>query len=383
MGITLTACAGKSSAEPWAITPRLGISSYYFSDPDLLYNNTADEANVAALLDLPVSYDSDGVEILIRPNARFSSRGAYSSLAANYAHLDANAQFVNDLGSTSLQGELARDSSLYFAGALANGVGVRRDGASTGADWTRSMTERSQVELDAGWSQVRYSQAANRTNLVDYRYISAGPTFSYALTELNTLKVLGSVGQYRSLNGLTESKSDSLQLGFVRQLTKIWKLTASAGYSHSQNSESIYFGPYLLGTLKTNQGGAVFAASLTRQSEKFTFNVGGSQALQPTGFAFLSRQDAVTLGTTYTHSERWNFGLSATWQKAVNPEIRNEVISAHYLNTGFSANFHWTEQLSISFHATRITQEYGPPKVSAASNGVSLDIVRQFLRTDL
>jgi hypothetical protein len=375
--------AGRVGAEPWGVTPLLGISADYASNPSLRFDNAKAEENAAALLDVPVSYDSDGMEILLRPSGRLSNSRGYSSLASNYAHLDANAQFIDDLGSASLQGQIARDSSLYFAGGFANGVGVRRDAATTAGDWTRSLTDRSQIQLDASWTRVRYDQPPNSTGLVDYRYVTAGPTFSFAATERDTLQLLGNVGRYQSLNGLTESKSSNLQLGAIRQLSETWKLNVSAGYSRSKNSERIYFGPFFLGTQVADQNGGIYAVSVTHQGERFTFTGGLSRALQPTGFAYLSRQDSLTLGVTYTQSERWSFGLNGTWQRSQLPLPSGEVFSVRYINAQFSANWHWTEQWVVSMHATRITQQYGPPTVNASSTGVSLDISRQFLRTDL
>ncbi|MGO9993440.1 MAG: hypothetical protein ACLPTF_13120 [Steroidobacteraceae bacterium] len=392
MSITSAIFAGRAPAEPWAVTPRMGISTDYSSNPDLLSIKGTAEEHVAGLLDLPVTYDADGIEILVRPNGRLSNSKGYSSLASNFAHLDADAQFINDHGSTTLQAELARDSSLYFAGGLSNGIGVRRDSASTSADWTRAITERSQIQLDASWSQLHYAQPANAIGLVDYRYISAGPTLSFALSELNTLQLLGSVGKYQSLNPLTDTRSfdartesttDSLQLGFNRQLSELWKLTTSAGYSRSVDHENYYFGPIFLQTFNSKQDSGVYAASLVRQGETLNFTGSVSRALQPTGFAFLSRQDSINLGAAYTRSERWDYAVNGTWQKALNPGLNGASSSVRYLNAQLTANWHWTSQWLISMHVLRVSQERGPPTITVASNGVSVDIVRQFLRSDL
>jgi hypothetical protein len=334
-----------------------------------------------------VTYDTDGFEFLVRPNGRLGNERGYYSLASNYAHLDSSLQYSSDLGTATLQGEVARDSSLYFAGGLDRGIGVRRDSDATSADWTRSITERSQIALDASWSEVHYDQSANETGLVDYRYITAGPTVSYSLTERDTLQVNGSATRYQSLNGISESKSDNFQLGYVRQLSEIWKLTANAGYSRSVNSEKIYFTiftyNFYAGTYTTNQDAATYSVNLSRQGEKFTLAAGASRLLQPTGFAFLSRQDAITLGAAYKQSDRWDYVLTSTWQQAQTPEFRGEVFDARYLNSLFTVNWHWTEQWVVSLQASRITQHYGPPTVDASSNGVNLSIFRQFLRTDL
>ena len=388
--LTAFAAARPAAAEgPWSIEPRLGVETDYNSNPLLHQTDVQAEERVAATVDLPLRYDTDDMEFFLRPNGRLSNSPGYSSLASNYAHLDAAAVFNNELGSTSLQGEVARDSSLYYVGGLVNGIGVPRDTANTNADWTHALTERSQVEVDAGWTRVRYDQPADLNALVDYRYISAGPTLSYMASERDTFKLLGSYGLYQSLNGITESrsKSKSLQLGFVRQLTEIWTLSASAGYSESVNSEKVYvYGIFYLGTETSNQDGAVYAATLTRQGEKFSLSAGASQALQPTGFNFLSRQSSLNLTMTFTQSERWDYALLAAWVKATNPietsgQVGTQEASTRFLNPQLTANWHWTPQWVVSLSATRITQQYGPPTVSAASSGLRLSLVRQFLRT--
>jgi hypothetical protein len=384
----LAIVSSRVSAEPWSIEPRLGASADYATNPSLRPSNPRSEEHVAALFNLPVRYDADGIELYLSPSGRISNSRGYSSLASNYFHLDANAQFTNDLGSTSVQAELARDSSFYYNGQFANGIGVRRDTALTSVDWSRSLTERSQIQLDGSWTRVSYAQPPNATSLTDYRYLSAGPTFARALSERDTLKVLGSFGRYQSLNGITESKSENLQLGFVRQLNELWSLSTTAGYSRSTNTQKVFFGPFFLGSVSSNQNGAVYAATLTRQGEQFTLNGGVSRSLQPTGFGYLSRQDSVNLYATYALSERWDFVLGAAWYKARNPlaigaQLLSGTSDVRYANVQLTANWHWTAQWIIGMHATRVTQQYGPPTVSGASSGVSVDIVRQFLRFDL
>lgn len=386
----LSIVTGSASAGPWSIEPRLGASAALDSNPGLSELDPSSEGHIAALLSLPLRYDADDIALLISPSARISNSKGYSSLASSYEHLDSSVQFSNDLGSTTIQAGVARDSSLYHAGGLVNGVGVRRDTADANADWSRSLTERSLLQLDLGWSRVSYDQPQNSTALTDYRYLSAGPTLAYALSERNTLKVLGNLGRYQSQDGITRSNSENLQLGFVRQLHELWSLSATAGYSRSTNTDKIFFGPFFLGDLTTHQDGAVYIATLTRQSEQLTFNGSVSRSLQPTGFAFLSRQDSVSLSATYVRSERWDFVLTAAWNKARNPvpgnsqtDVGAASTDVRYFNAQLTADWHWSQQWIISMHATRVSQEFGPPTVSAASNGVSVDIVRQFLRIDL
>jgi hypothetical protein len=384
----LSIISGSASAEPWSIEPRLGASANYDTNPALIELNPGSEEHIAALVALPLRYDADGLALSLSPSARISNSSGYSSLASSYTHIDGSAQFTNELGSTTLQGGLARDSSLYHVGGLVNGIGVRRDTASTGADWTRSLTERSVLQLDASWSRVNYGQ--NAILLTDYKYLSAGPTFAFDLSERNTIKVLSSYGRYQSLNGITESTSENLQVGFVRQLNELWTLSTTAGYTRSTNSEKFFVGPFFLGSVSSSLNGAVYSATLTRQSEQFNFSGGVSRSLQPAGFAFLSRQDSVNLTATYMRSERWDFALNTVWNQARNPmpiggpgALGTTNIDVRYFYAQLTANWHWTQQWVISMHATRVSEQSHPPPFSAASSGVSVDIVRHFLRIDL
>jgi hypothetical protein len=384
----LSIIAGSASAGPWSIEPRLGASANYDTNPALIEFNSSSEEHIAALVSLPLRYDADGIALSLSPSARISNSRGYSSLASSYTHVDGSAQFTNDVGSTTVQGELARDSSLYHVGGLVSGLGVRRDTASTGADWTRSLTERSLLQLDASWTRVNYGQ--NALLLTDYKYLSAGPTFSHSLTERDTVKVLSNFGRYQSQDGITESTSENLELGYARQLNELWTLSMTAGYTRSTNSEKFFAGPFFLGSLSSSLNGTVYAATLTHQTERFNLSGGVSRSLQPAGFAFLSRQDAVNLTATYLRSERWDFSLSTVWDKALNPSrfgaqgaLGAADTEVRYFYMQLTAEWHWTPQWIISMHATRVTQQSSPPPFSAASSGVSIDVVRQFLRVDL
>jgi hypothetical protein len=375
--------AAKASAGPWSIEPRLGVSTIYDTNPGFQTHDPNSETHVAALFNLPVRYDGDGVVFGITPSGRISDSQGYSSLSSSYAQLDANAQFTGELNSATITGDLARDSSLYHAGELVNGVGVRRDTVAAAGDWTHLMTERSQFQVDSNWSRVRYDQPPNATSLVDYRYWSAGPTFAFALNERNTLKLFGTYGDYQSLDGMTQSISENVQVGFVRQMRELWSLSASAGYSHSANSAKYFYGPYYLGSQEFSQDGSVFSVSLTHAGEKLTLTAAVSQALQPTGFAYLSHQQSVNVSAGYVSSERWDFKAETVWQNVKEPRASATDINVHYRYAQVTANWHWTAQWIISLHASRVLQRYEPPPTSAASSAVSLDIIRQFLRTDL
>jgi hypothetical protein len=375
----------QGSADPWSTMPRLGVSADFDTNPGLHTADVKSEEHVAALFNVPITYDSDGIECAITPSGRVGNTRGYSSLASNYFHLDALSRFTSDRSSAGLQGQLARDSSLYFIGGLVNGLGVRRDTEAASGDYIYFTSARSQLQLDASWSRVHFNQPPHATILVDYRYVTARPTFGFNLSERDTVKLIGNYGRYQSLSGLSHSNSESVQLAFERQLAEHWTLSASGGYSRAANSQTVrvFIPPFFLvpETIKSNQNGTVYSAGLTHQGERINLSAGITRALQPSGFAYLVRQDSYTLTTTFVQSERWDYQLNAVFQSQQLPTAGGAVSSQRYTYVQWTANWHWTPQWALSLHAVRVSNRYAA--VSPSSTGVSVDIIRQFLRTDL
>ena len=224
---------------------------------------------------------------------------------------------------------------------------------------------------------------------MDYRYSSASPSLAYVINERDTIRVLGGVGRYYSLDGSTSSDSVNLQLGFDHRLNEFWKLSSSAGYSKSTNEYNYKFYEYYDGfyfpffeTLKGKQTGGVYSASLTRHGEVLDVSVGASRVLTPSGLVFLTRQDSVNAAVNYNYSERWTFNARLIWQNLSNPAIGGGSVDRRFYDIDLSAQWHWTEQWSVTLGARALAQRYDRPSISAASNGVSIEISRQFYRTN-
>ena len=165
------------------------------------------------------------------------------------------------------------------------------------------------------------------------------------------------------------------------------------GYARSQNSEEIFYGPFFIGnteygpvylrTVESVQKGPVYNLGLTRQGETLTLTAAASRSFRPSGFDFLSRTDLAELDLVYTRSERWTFGSKVTYQNTATPSPNGALYTTRYFSEQLSADWHWTPTWVISLHATWTDSKYGLPAFTAQSNGVSLEISRQFLRIDL
>ncbi len=393
VAVSAICISGRVFAEPWSTTPLIGVVGQYASNPALAAGDAQAETNAALMLNAPVNYDADDFHFVATPNIRYSNASGYSSITSNYFHLDSSAQLVNELGSTSVTAALYRDSSLLYAGELTNGVGVRRDTSAFGINWLRALSERLQLQLAANTSRTLYAQSGAQgrestqtdlaNTLVDYRYTTFSPALAIAESELNTVRVIGSAARYEALDGVSDSNSATLQLGFDRLLSEIWSLKTTAGYSRAENRYNYFFGPYLLEVLDSTQNGTVYSASLLRQSEVLGLTFGASRALAPTGFAYLARQQSVSLAGNYTYSERLAYGANLSWQTNSYPSSTGASVTQKYYSVVLSASWHLTEQWILTLQTTRLLQEYGSPTVSGASSGVTIQIARQFYRKDL
>jgi hypothetical protein len=82
-------------------------------------------------------------------------------------------------------------------------------------------------------------------------------------------------------------------------------------------------------------------------------------------------------------SERWSYTARLSYFDTDTPNLQGAPSTSRYYSGQLSATWHWTEQWMLSLTTTWISARYGAPNPSAQSTGVSLQLSRQFLRTDL
>lgn len=384
--VSVLCASGRVFADPLSAQPVIGLASEYSSNPLLLSNQGKSETTAALLVNGPVNYDLDEFHLAATPAIRYSDQAGYSSLTSDYYHLTTSAQYLTDLQSVTLTGAFYRDSSLLYAGELANDVGVRRDTGTVDLSVQRSLTERLQVQADLNTSRALYDQNTALTDLVNYRYNSFSPALVYLFTERDTVKLIGGLSRYYSLNDVSSSNGKTAQIEWDRKLTELWSATASIGYSKSTNAYNFYFQQYLVETLPGKQDATVYSASITHQSERLALSLTASQALAPTGLAFLSREQSINLLANYQYTTRWTLNAGFAWQNISTPLVTGESATRQFYDLDLSALWKWTEQWTIAMHVARIEQRLeaaaGQPAVSPASNNVTLEISRQFYRTN-
>ena len=388
-----------AKAGVWGVDPVLGITGDYATNPVLLDTPHTAQTDAALLIDAPTTYNGGDLKLSILPSFRIGDTRSYSSVNSDYEHLNVKGEFATERSAFTATAGVTRDSSLYL-NYLANGAaGVRRDGAAADLNGARFLTENLELNADVDTTHVRYAGAAGVTALVDYKYTSVSPTLAWNSAERDKFTVTASAGQYDSLDGATRSRNANLQLGFARQVTEIWTLTASGGFSRALNrlvlDEYLVLTPQGIGIstvpvgevlqvyparAESSQNGAVYSVNLTRTGERLTLNAGASRQETPTGFAFLSRLETLELHAAYALTARWSLGANARYVNAQDPDQAQagRLYGRTVKNFGLDATWQWTEHWTLSLAASRITERYESPHLDPASNQIAVTISRKF-----
>jgi len=386
---TAMTIASHSTAGVWGTQPVLGIAGDYASNPALLDQPNTAETHAALLLDAPTNYIGDAFKLSILPSFRLSNAEGYSSLDSDYEHLTVGSEFDTERGMVTVTGAAARDSSLLHDYLLNGSAGVRRDTTSADVNWDRQLSERFEFDSDVNWTRLRYGDVPGFATLVDYKYASITPTLTWLESERGKLTVSATLGRYESLDGTTKSTSANLQVGFVKQLSEIWSLTASGGYSRANDEfdtseEFLEFtqnGPIIVTvpvTSKSHQNSSVYSVNLSRQTELLLFAVTASRQLTPTGFAYLSRQDNYDIKATYNESPRWVFSGALHRTNYQLPSDSGAITDLNVTSLQLTAAWQWTEHWTLTMNASRVMDHYVASRFGINSTGVSLELSRQF-----
>jgi hypothetical protein len=372
-------CMGSGAkAGIWVTEPVLGLAADYSTNPGLRYAAHTAETHGAVLIDTPTTYHADSVSLSVQPSFRISDSAGYSSVASDYAHLTVRGEIASERNSVAVTGQIARDSSLYYNYGLNGSAGVRRDTSTADVAWVRALTERLNFNLEANSSRVLYGKSGTFTTLTDYRYTNAAPSLAWKASERTTLTLVGGTGLYESADLRTKSVNSNLELGFTRELTELWAVSANAGYSRETNTIEEYFGPFLLGTFRATNTGTVFMANVTRQGPLLTVTAAASRSLVPSGFSFLSLQNSYQLSFRYPRTERWTFDGHVRWLKAQEPQVFGPTTNQSYLDFGLSAAWLFTEKWTLTLRGSRVTAKYTPPAIDVGATGFTIQLSRRF-----
>lgn len=389
----MTLCSS-SKAGVWGSDPVLGFAGDYATNPLLSDVPTSAQTHGAVLLDAPTAYTADAFKLSVLPSFRVGDTGGYSSVTSNYQRLNAQAEFDTPLNTFTTLAGVSRDSTLSQTYLTNGSTGVRRDSASADLNWDRKFTETVGLDTDFSAIRARYDQPPGQNTLVDYKYVSLSPTLTWASSERNQFTVSATAGRYNTLNGSNESRNANLQLGFTRQLSEVWTLTVSGGYSRALNrveTEELLpiftptgiFYQVVPVTVSSSQNGSVYSVNLSHKGEQLLLTASASRKLTASGLALLSTQDSYELNGKYTLSDRWTITGDLRYVMYKNPQTNGTTtnIDVGYYTLG--ANWQWTELWVVALGASHVAEKVQQPMYSAATNEVTISLSRHFGHIDI
>lgn len=398
--LTLALCSvmtDTASAGAWGMDPVIGITGDYATNPVLIQAPDTADTSSAVLLDAPTTYYADALKLSLLPSFRLSDTKGYSSVTSDYEHLNVKGEYDTERSVLTTTAGVSRDSSLFYD-YLSNGTtGVRRDAGTADINLDRLLTERFELNGDASVTRVRYGEATGVATLVDYHYTSLASTLILNTAERNKYTLSANVGRYDSLDGITESRNGNLQVGFQRQLSELWSLTASGGYSRAlDRSDTVepkcnQFSPqcytiidgrlYQLTVpviLRSAQDGTVYAVSLTHQGTLVNLTASASRQIQASGFALLSRQQSYELRATYTPAPRWTLTTDIRQVEYHNPLASGQYYDVKVPFASLAAGWQWTERWSVTLTASYVRESAPTSLISEDSKEILLTLSRTF-----
>jgi hypothetical protein len=398
-----------STAGTWGMDPSVGVLGDYATNPELVHAPNTEVLSGAFLLDAPTIYDDGPFRFDVLPSFRVGNSRGTSTQASDYEHLDLKGEWDSDISSLGVKAGIAHDSSLAYNFLINESGALERYAATADVLWDIRPTERWELQTDLNYQRVRFSKLPGVSSLNDYQSPSLSLAANWSASERTKLQLTGNVSNYESLhlqddfgNPISyQSLSANLQGGFTTQLTELWSLSLLGGYSRAHNSDDRTEYPvvdYYPGcplpvieqgiaifcivptpvTVKSTQNGSVYSAALNHQGTQLKLGLNASRQLTPTGFAYLTRQDAYEGNATYTLNERWSFGATLRWQRYQNPPgigAPPEVIVRY---GGINADWAWTEKWTVILGVARVADSYSASSFNVASNEVSVTLSRRF-----
>jgi hypothetical protein len=375
----------------------VGVSGEYASNPYLLRDHVQAAESIAVIANVPATYTSDTQIINLIPRVRFAETHGPVALLSDYQYLDGDYLWTGERNTFNATAQLHHDSTLYneFENAALNGASLRRLEDAATVSYRRELDERSSLQLNGSWDQVRYNKNFP-ASVIDYSYLQGGLQYDRKLSEHWLWSNSLGYGLYRLPDGAYTSEQRFAQSTFKGTLTERWSMTVGAGYSYLTNHthgyiyEAVEIAPgfFVCCALvpvaeSASHGAPNYALSFERRNARLVLDLTASRAVQPTGFGALLTQDDISLGASYPSTERLTVGATAHWSRLIDPLHQLDLSGRHYYQFVANANWQWTEHWTLQLQASYLQQYLSSQAPGTWGVIVYVNLLRQFGRVRL
>ncbi len=400
--LLLVVLPGSLIAAEWTATPILEVwQSYndniYLSSsphpsvttttvkPKIDFGWATERANVNLLGDWRYNMYAGDPNLENRTDSRYELKSAYKTERSQFS-LDGS--YVND--TTLAQEDYSEDIGAILAQ-------LDRKTSKIAPGWSWMLDERSNLRFEFSYQDVIYEKSVINP-YSDYRYDSAGLTYTFQLTARNQMYALLSKSRYNSKNKALipaiemvsisrylGSNSDTLtyQVGLNHEFSSTFKMGLGYGNRDSETwtqyqyctQPTIYgcFGSTEIQTSSTTSS-PVYTISADKDFEQTRLGVNLNRTVSGSGLGSEMDVDSLDLNIDHRVTEKLNikFKFRANQRVAVNPDFSayDRKYFQGELNLGWRLDENWN--LYTAYRYTR--QRYESTNTVSTSNNISLNI---------
>lgn len=291
----------QSEAAEWSLTPALSVKGIYNSN--LLLTPLPHHESYGYWVSPATEFagKTERLEVSSRMAADFVGYFGKEAVDKTFENVfvPVSARYTMERDVLGLTGGFVRDNTLL--GELqATGVVLdftQRNQWSANPTWTRSLTERWSLQLDAQFSYTTYD--GHQTRLVDYRVVGGSGGVLYQVTERDQIRLTGSYAQFQTVNSLLRADFPGVSMGLTHAFSE-------------SSSGNVYAGPKFLSStvvLGDSQGVTsqdtvwVAGGSISKQFERATIQGSITRDLFPSGFGLIIATNRAEVANSYRLSE--------------------------------------------------------------------------------
>jgi hypothetical protein len=381
-GLTLTLLTGLSLpvfAAQWSAEPTVSLRSGYNDNYRL---TTADhdsvwETDLTPAVKFGLSTENQG----LFGNADAAVRRFYGGSGANSSsvldredyHFKVNSYQQSERNNFGANVEFTRDSTLDTelsqTGQVIDNLATRSS-TILNPTWTRSLDERTRLDLEYEFNRVDYSDIVGQTGLVNYDFNTVSASLVRVLTPLTQGTLSTSASRYKPETGLN-SDTYAIQAGLTRNHSETLSTSWLAGWRNT-NSDTLSATGFCVGaapganfpkctggfpvqtgteTDQVSNTGSVYAASITKTLERGSLGATVSRLATPSGQGELLDTTRLALTGEHRFTETLRSNLTAEYYKQktiVNASGKPETGDTNFFRIRPSVTWQWQREWLLS-----------------------------------
>ena len=336
MGLSLPVFAAEWSVEP-SVSARSGYNDNYrltTADHDSVW-----EADVTPAVKFGVSTENQGLfgntDVSIRRFYGGSGANSSSVLDREDYHFKVNSYQQTERNKFGANIDFTRDSTLDTeltqTGQVVDNLATRTS-TILNPTWTRSLDEKTRLDMEYEFNRVEYSDMVGQSNLVNYDYNTLSASLLRQFTPRTQATLSTSFSRYLPETNLN-SDTYAIQAGLTRQHSETLSTSWLAGWRNT-NSDTLVPTGFCVGadpgssfpkctggfpiqtgtdTDQVSNTGAVYAASITKTLERGNLGASLSRRATPSGTGGILDTTRLTLTGEHRFTETLRSNLSINY----------------------------------------------------------------------